>query len=196
MTRVFLLDDHAAVRAGLKDILELEGDIQVVGEAGTAGEAVSLIPSLRPDVAILDVRLRDGSGVAVSREVRSKLPELGSLMITSLSEDEALLAAVMAGAGGYVLKTIRSNGLVPSVRRVAAGESLVDPLGVARVMDRLRLGSGTGELSDGLSEEETRVLDLIADGRTDREIAADLDLADEVVQRYVASLLRKVGFSL
>ena len=195
MTRVFLLDDHELVRRGLRDLLEAEGDMEVVGEAGTAADAITRIPLSRPEVAVLDVRLPDGDGIEVCREVRSEMPELACLMLTSFADDEALLAAIMAGAAGYVLKEIRTNDLVRSVRRVAAGESLLDPTIKQRVMERIRSGPVQDPRLASLSEQEHRVLDLIALGKTNRQIADELYLAEKTVKNYVSNLLAKLGMS-
>ncbi|MBF9068257.1 response regulator [Streptacidiphilus fuscans] len=192
--RVFLLDDHEVVRRGVHELLSLESDIEVVGEAGTAAEALARIPATRPDVAVLDVRLPDGSGVEVCREVRSELPELRCLMLTSFSDDEALFDAIMAGASGYVLKAIRGTDLVSAVRDVAAGKSLLDPVATSRVLERLRDG---GEKEDerltGLTKQERRILDLIGEGMTNRQIGGELHLAEKTVKNYVSSLLAKLG---
>lgn len=194
MTRLFLLDDHELVRHGLRDLLEAEDDLEVVGEAGTVAEALARIPVTRPDVAILDLQLPDGDGIEVCREVRSELPEIACLMLTSYADDEALLAAVVAGASGYVLKQIRENALVDSVRRVARGESLLDPTQVARV--RMRLGRDAEDEHLGqLSPQERRILDLIAQGMTNREIGSEMYLAEKTVKNYVSNLLIKLGMS-
>jgi DNA-binding NarL/FixJ family response regulator len=192
--RVFLLDDHEVVRRGVHELLSLESDIEVVGEAGTAAEALARIPATRPDVAVLDVRLPDGSGVEVCREVRSELPELRCLMLTSFSDDEALFDAIMAGASGYVLKAIRGTDLLSAVRDVAAGKSLLDPVATSRVLERLRDG---GEKEDErlseLTKQERRILDLIGEGMTNRQIGGELHLAEKTVKNYVSSLLAKMG---
>lgn len=191
--RVFLLDDHEVVRRGLKDLLETDGDIEVVGESGLADEAARRIPALRPHVAILDSRLPDGSGIDVCREVRSLHPDIAALILTSYDDDEALFAAIMAGAAGYVLKQIRGNDLVDAVRRVAAGQSLLDPAVTARVLDRLRAGPVQDEALAPLSEQERRILELIGEGLTNRQIAADMFLAEKTVKNYVSSLFAKLG---
>jgi len=195
MARVFLLDDHEVVRKGLRDLLEEEADMEVVGEAGTAADALVRIPLCAPDVAVLDVRLPDGDGVAVCREVRSAMPELACLMLTSFADDEALLAAIMAGASGYILKEIRTNDLVASVRKVAAGESLLDPAMTKRVMDRLQAGPVLDKRLASLSDQERRTLDLIALGKTNRQIAEEMYLAEKTVKNYVSNLLSKLGMS-
>jgi two-component system response regulator DevR len=194
-TRVFLVDDHEVVRRGLRDLLEAEHDMEVVGEAGTATDAITRIRSSRPDVAVLDVRLPDGDGIQVCREVRSENSELACLMLTSFADDEALLAAIMAGAAGYVLKEIRTNDLVASVRRVAAGESLLDPTITKRVMDRIRSGPVIDPRLASLSDQERKILDLIALGKTNRQIADDMFLAEKTVKNYVSNLLAKLGMS-
>ncbi len=194
---VFLLDDHEIVRRGIAALFETEDDIVVVGEAGTAASALARIPALRPDVAILDVRLPDGEGVSVCRDVRSSVtPPPACLMLTSYSDDEALFGAIMAGASGYLLKQISGVDLIGAVRTLAAGGSLLDPRATAAVLDRLRHG---GEPEDPryatLSAQERRVLELIADGLTNRQIGAELFLAEKTVKNYVSSLLRKLGFA-
>ena len=165
-TRVFLLDDHEVVRRGLRDLIDAEDDLEVVGEAGTAEEAYGRIPATSPDVAVLDVRLPDGNGVEVCRDIRSKHPEIACLMLTSFADDDALFSAIMAGAAGYVLKQIRGTDLVDAIRRVGAGQSLLDPAVTAQVLERLRRPEDD-ELA-GLSEQERRILDLIAEGLTNR----------------------------
>jgi len=192
--RVFLLDDHEVVRAGLRELLEDgDGEIAVVGEASNVAEALVRIPVARPDVAVLDVRLPDGDGISVCREVRSRCPGVACLMLTSFADDEALFAAVMAGAAGYVLKNVRGHDIVDSVRRVARGESLLDPVHATRILDRLRRGTVEDEQLAKLTEQERRVLDLIAEGKTNREIGAQLFLAEKTVKNYVSNLLAKLG---
>jgi DNA-binding NarL/FixJ family response regulator len=168
---VFLVDDHEVVRNGLRSMLEADGGIEVVGEAGTAAEAITRGVALGPDVAVLDIRLPDGDGIEVCRELRSRLPDVQCLMLTSFADDEALFAAIMAGASGYVLKQIRGSDLVDAVRRVGRGESLIDPAMTKRVFDRLRDGPARDERLDRLSDQERRVLDLVAEGLTNRQIA-------------------------
>jgi DNA-binding NarL/FixJ family response regulator len=192
--RVFLLDDHEVVRRGLRDLLEAEDDIEVVGEAGTADEAYGRIPATSPDVAILDVRLPDGDGVEVCREIRSKHPEIACLMLTSFAEDEALFSAIMAGAAGYVLKQVRGTDLVDGVRRVGRGESLIDPSLTTRVLERLRHPPEADELA-GLTDQERRILDLVAEGLTNRQIGEQLFLAEKTVKNYMSNLLAKLGMS-
>ena len=191
---VFLLDDHELVRRGLHDLLSLEDDLEVVGEAATAAEAMARIPAVRPDVAVLDVRLPDGNGVEVCREIRSALPEINCLMLTSYADDEAMVDALLAGASGYVLKDIRGADLVGAVRRVAKGESLLDPKSTERVLHRLRSGGETGdERLSQLTGQERRILDLIGEGLTNRQIGEHLHLAEKTVKNYVSSLLAKLG---
>ncbi|GAA4951534.1 response regulator transcription factor [Yinghuangia aomiensis] len=191
--RVFLLDDHEVVRRGVFELLSLEDDIDVVGEAGTAAEALVRIPATRPQVAVLDVRLPDGSGVEVCREIRSTMPDVRCLMLTSFSDDEALFDAIMAGAAGYVLKDIRGSDLVGAVRDVAAGKSLLDPVATARVLERLRGGGKQDDRLASLSEQERKILDLIGEGMTNRQIGGELHLAEKTVKNYVSSLLAKLG---
>jgi DNA-binding NarL/FixJ family response regulator len=191
--RVFLLDDHEIVRRGVRELLEAEGDLEVVGEAGTAAEALARIPPTRPEVAVLDVRLPDGDGVQVCREIRSAHPEIHCLMLTSFADDEALFQAIMAGASGYVLKQIKGADVVDAVRAVAAGRSLLDPSVTARVVDRLRNGQEEDELLARLSPQERNILRLIADGMTNRQIAEQVHLAEKTVKNYVSNLLSKLG---
>jgi two-component system, NarL family, response regulator DevR len=192
--KVFLLDDHEVVREGLRGLLEAAGDMTVVGEASTAAEALNRIPATRPDVAVLDVRLPDGNGVEVCREVRAQMPSVACLMLTSFADDEALFNAIMAGAAGYVLKQVRSADLVGSVRRVAAGQSLLDPELTRRVMERLRtVAEPKDEGVETLSSQERRILDLIAEGMTNRQIAESLYLSEKTVKNYVSNLLAKLG---
>jgi two-component system, NarL family, response regulator DevR len=191
--RVFLLDDHEVVRRGLKELLEADGDIVVVGESGLAQEASRRIPALRPHVAVLDGRLPDGSGIDVCRDIRSAHPEIAALILTSYDDDEALFSAIMAGAAGYVLKQIRGNDLVDAVRRVAAGQSLLDPAVTARVLDRLRAGPEEDKALAPLTDQERRILELIGEGLTNRQIAERMFLAEKTVKNYVSSLLGKLG---
>ncbi len=193
--RVFLLDDHEIVRRGLRELLEAEGDIEVVGEAGTAEEAVGRIPATRPDVAVLDVRLPDGSGVEVCRDVRSVRPELACIMLTSYADDEALFEAIMAGASGYVLKQVRGSELVDAIRHVAAGDSLLDPALTSKVLERLRKGADEDERLRGLTDQERKILGHLADGLTNRQIADEMFLAEKTVKNYVSNLLSKMGMS-
>ena len=192
MIRVFLVDDHEVVRRGVAALLESEDDITVIGEAGTAESAVARIPALKPDVAVLDVRLPDGSGVAVCREVRSKLPELACLMLTSFADDDALFDAVMAGAAGYVLKQIHGSDLVGAVRTVASGQSLLDPQTTTTMLKRLRERAAKKDPLAALSEQERHILDLIGEGMTNRQIGDRLFLAEKTVKNYVSNLLSKL----
>jgi DNA-binding NarL/FixJ family response regulator len=191
--RVFLLDDHELVRAGVRDLIETDGDIEVVGEAGTVDEAIRRVPATRPDVAILDVRLPDGNGVEACRDIRSSHPEVRCLMLTSYSDDDALFDAIMAGASGYLLKQVRSNDLIESVRRVAAGQSLLDPALTATVLERMRNPPQQDEQLKRLTEQERRILDLLAEGLTNRQIGERLFLAEKTVKNYVSNLLLKLG---
>jgi DNA-binding NarL/FixJ family response regulator len=193
-TRVFLLDDHEIVRRGLRELLETEADLEVVGEAATAEEAYGRIPATRPHVAVLDVQLPDGNGVEVCREIRSKHPGINCLMLTSFADDEALFNAIMAGAAGYVLKQVKGNDLIDGIRRVARGESLLDPALTARVMERLRARPEPDELS-GLTDQERRILELIAEGLTNRQIGERMFLAEKTVKNYVSNVLAKLGMS-
>jgi DNA-binding NarL/FixJ family response regulator len=193
MIRVYLLDDHEVVRRGLRDLLERERDIEVVGESGSAVDAEHRIPALRPHVAVLDARLPDGSGIDVCRQVRSVDPTIQALILTSYEDDEALFAAIMAGAAGYVLKQIRGTDLVDAVRRVAAGQSLLDPAVTARVLDRIRRGPEQPDELKGLTDQERRILSLVAEGLTNREIAERMFLSEKTIKNYVSSLLAKLG---
>lgn len=193
MIRVFLLDDHEIVRRGLADLIGLEKDMEVVGEAGSTSEALHRIPASRPDVAVLDVRLPDGSGVEVCRDIRSDMPDVRCLMLTSYADDEALFDAIMAGASGYVLKEIRGNDLIDAIRQVAAGKSLLDPMATQRVLERLRQGEKQDSRLDGLSDQERRILELIGEGMTNRQIGQTMHLAEKTVKNYVSSLLAKLG---
>jgi two-component system response regulator DevR len=191
--RVFLMDDHEIVRRGLADLIGLERDMEVVGEAGSTADALHRIPASRPDVAVLDVRLPDGSGVEVCRDVRSSMPEVHCLMLTSYADDEALFDAIMAGASGYVLKEIRGNDLVDAIRQVASGKSLLDPMATQRVLERLRNGEKHDSRLDALSDQEKRILELIGEGMTNRQIGEQMHLAEKTVKNYVSSLLAKLG---
>ncbi|MEV4196951.1 response regulator [Micromonospora globbae] len=193
MIRVFLLDDHEVVRRGLADLLTSSGDIEVVGESGSAAEAARRIPALRPDVAILDARLPDGNGIDVCRDVRAVDSGIKGLILTSYEDDEALFAAIMAGASGYVLKQIRGTDLVDAVRRVAAGQSLLDPAITTRVLERIRSGVEQPRELKSLTDQERRILEYVAEGLTNREIAAKMFLAEKTVKNYVSSVLAKLG---
>ena len=190
---VFLLDDHEVVRTGLRALLEGGHDIDVVGEAGTVADALARIPATKPDVAILDVRLPDGSGVEVCREIRSTSPEIACVMLTSYADDEALIASIMAGAAGYVMKQVGSLDLVDTIRRAGAGQSLLDQSLTERVLERLREGPKVDPRLAGLSRQERRILDLIAEGYTNRQIADTMFLAEKTVKNYVSNLLAKLG---
>lgn len=194
-TRVYLLDDHAVLRRGLRDLLEDEDDIRVVGEAGTAREAVAQIPALHPDVAVLDVRLSDGSGIEVCREVRSVDPAVAVLMLTTYDDDTDVLAAIMAGAAGYVLKDVGADELVDAVRRVAAGQSILDPAVTARVLRRVRQGPDVDPLLGRLTNSERTILGLLAEGLTNRQIAARTHLSEKTVKNYVSDILAKLGLT-
>ncbi len=191
--RVFLLDDHEVVRRGVRDLLEAQDDFEIVGEASTAQEGLSRIPPTRPDVAVVDMRLPDGNGVEVCREVRSRDPGIQCLILTSFADDEALFDAIMAGAAGYLLKQIKGTDLVDAIRRVASGQSLLDPEVTARVLERLRKGPEEDERLARLTEQERKILDLIAEGLTNRQIAERIFLAEKTVKNYVSNLLAKLG---
>jgi two-component system response regulator DevR len=191
--RLFLLDDHEVVRRGLKDLLEQEDDIEVVGESGLAQDAAARIPTIKPDVAVLDARLPDGSGIEVCRDVRSIDPSIAVIILTSYDDDDALFAAIMAGAAGYVLKQVRGTDLVDAVRRVAAGQSLLDPAVTQRVLRRIREGEPAEDPLRSLTKQERRILDLIGQGLTNRQIAAEMFLAEKTVKNYVTQLLSKLG---
>ncbi len=192
--RIFLLDDHEVVRRGLRDLLEAEADMEVVGEAGTAEEAYGRIPATTPHVAVLDMQLPDGNGIDVCREVRSKHPEISCLILTSFSDDEAVYAAILAGAAGYVLKQVRGTDLVDGIRRVARGDSLLDPAVTTRVLERLRHKDDDDPLA-ALTEQERKILDLIAEGLTNRQIGERMFLAEKTVKNYVSNMFAKLGMS-
>jgi DNA-binding NarL/FixJ family response regulator len=191
--KVFLLDDHEIVRRGVRDMLEAEPDITVVGEAGTAASALARIPALRPDVAVLDVRLPDGDGVTVCREIRSRMPEVACLMLTSFGDDEALFDAILAGAAGYVLKQIRGTDLVGAVRTVARGESMLDPEAASKVLARMRDQASKTDPLAGLTPQERKILELIGEGLTNRQIGDRMYLAEKTVKNYVSALFAKLG---
>ena len=191
--KVFLLDDHEIVRRGLRDLMEDEDDLVVIGESGSAREAERIIPALRPQVAVLDARLPDGSGIDVCRTIRSRDPSINALILTSYDDDQALFAAIMAGAAGYVLKQVRSNELVQAIRTVARGQSLLDPAVTAKVLERLRSGTAEPEEFADLTEREKEILRLIAEGLTNRQIGQRLFIAEKTVKNYVSSLLAKLG---
>jgi two-component system, NarL family, response regulator DevR len=193
VTRIFLLDDHEIVRRGVADLLNSVADFQVVGEAGTAAEALRRLPAADPDVAILDGRLPDGSGIEVCRVIREQLPDVKCLILTSYDDDEAIFAAVLAGAAGYVLKQINGSNLIDAVRQVAAGQSLLDPTVTARVLQRIREGTQQDARLASLSAQERKILILIAEGMTNREIGEWLFLAEKTIKNNVSSLLAKLG---
>lgn len=195
--RVFVLDDHEVVRRGLRDLLNAEPDMTVVGEAATADQALARGPALRPDVAVLDVRLPDGDGITVCRELRARMPELACLMLTSFDDDEALLDAIMAGAAGYVLKQIQGSDLVAAVRTVASGQSMLDPATTTRLMRSLRHDEAPQEHREtalsGLSPREHEILELIGEGMTNRQIGQRLFLSEKTVKNHISRLLSKLG---
>lgn len=190
---VYLLDDHELTRRGVRDLLECAGDIEVVGESGLAAEAERELPLLRPDVAILDGRLPDGSGIEVCRAVRSTDPGIAVLILTSYDDDDALFAAIMAGASGYLLKQVRGEDFVDTVRRVAAGQSMLDPAVTTHVLDRLRNGPPSSAVPVQLTPKEQQVLDLIGEGMTNRQIGTRLGLAEKTVKNHVSAMLAKLG---
>ncbi|MGW5782309.1 response regulator [Streptomyces sp. NPDC003863] len=197
LTRVFLVDDHEVVRRGLHDLIDDEPDMEVVGEAATAEQALARGPALQPEVAVLDVRLPDGNGISVCRELRSRMPELACLMLTSFDDEDALLDAIMAGAAGYVLKQIKGSDLVSAVRTVATGQSMLDPATTARLMHSLRDPEAAKSPEDErialLSERERSVLELIGEGLTNRQIAKRLYLSEKTVKNHISRLLGKLG---
>ncbi|GAA2128556.1 response regulator transcription factor [Actinomadura napierensis] len=193
--RVFLMDDHEVVRRGVAALLSAEDDIEIVGEAGTAEHALARIPAARPDVAVLDVRLPDGDGVSVCREIRSQITDLACLMLTSFDDEDALFEAVMAGASGYVLKQIHGSDLVGAVRTVASGQSLLDPRSTARMLERIRARQEKKDPLKGLTEQERHILELIGEGLTNRQIGERLFLAEKTVKNYISSIFTKLGMS-
>ncbi len=192
-TTVFLLDDHEVVRRGLRELIDSEEGLQVISEAATAEEALGRIPATMPDVAVLDVRLPDGNGIEVCREIRSKHPEIRCLMLTSYSDDEALLDAVVAGADGYVLKQVKGDQLLAAIHKVADGEPILDQKLIDRARERLRTPDEGDERLATLTPQERRILDLLAEGRTNRQIADEMFLAEKTVKNYVSNLLAKMG---
>ncbi|WP_086824045.1 response regulator transcription factor [Allokutzneria sp. NRRL B-24872] len=194
-TKVFLVDDHEIVRRGIADLLETEPGFEVVGEASSVAEALARIPACSPDVAVLDVRLPDGDGIQLCRELRSRLPELNCLMLTSFGDDEALFNAIMAGASGYVLKQVLGTDLVTAIGTVAAGQSLLDARATTALLNRIRREQETVDPLRELSEQERTVLELIGEGLTNREIAGRMYLAEKTVKNYVSHLLAKLGMS-
>lgn len=191
--RVFLCDDHEMVRRGVKDMLEADGRVTVIGEASNVAEALARVPALRPDVAVLDVQMPDGNGVELCRDLKSEMPDLKCLILTSFDDEQAMMGAIMAGAAGFVLKQIRGTDLVGAVHTVAAGGSLLDPAAVARLMNHLREKSTEKDPLTELTEQERKVLDLIAEGLTNRQIGERLFLAEKTVKNYVSSVLAKLG---
>ena len=192
--RVFLLDDHEVVRRGLHELIDTAEDLTMVGWAETASEALEKLPTVRPDVAILDVRLPDGNGIEVCRDIRSEHPEIQCLMLTSYADDEALFSSIMAGAAGFVLKQIRGSDLVDAIRRVGRGESLLDPAVTQRVLQRLREPPDEADADlDRLTDQEKRILEYIGEGRTNRQIAEEMFLAEKTVKNYVSNVLAKLG---
>ena len=193
--RILLVDDHEIVRQGLKALIDSHDDLDVVGEAGTVEDAIKRTGFDSPDMVLLDVRLPDGSGVVACREIRQRFPDVRVLMLTSFADEDALIAAIMAGASGYVLKRIRGDELIDSIRRVCDGESLLDPDMVGRLFDRLRTGGSTDPLLEKLSDQERKILGYIAEGMTNRQIAAEMFLAEKTVKNYVSNMLTKMGMS-
>ncbi|NIH80322.1 response regulator [Amycolatopsis viridis] len=193
MVRVFLVDDHEVVRRGVADVVRAEADLEVAGEASTAGEALARIPAVRPDVAVLDLRLPDGNGIELCRELCSRMPELRCLMLTSYTDEQAMLDAILAGARGYVVKDVRGMELVSAVRQVGAGKSLLDNRAAAALMARLRNEPAVPRAVAGLSDRERALLDLIGEGLTNRQIAERMFLAEKTVKNYVSRLLHKLG---
>ena len=193
--RVYLVDDHELVRRGLRDLLGTASDLEIVGEAASVGEATVGILATKPDVAVLDVRLPDGNGVELCREIRSRYPHVACLMLTSFSDDEALLDAAMAGAQGFVLKQLRGTDIVDAVRTVATGKSLIDPATTKRALARLEAGSEADRTLAPLTEQERKIFHLIGDGKSNRQIAEEMYLAEKTVKNYVSSILAKLGMS-
>ena len=194
--RVFLLDDHEVVRRGIRDLLWNDRELMVVGEGSTGEEALELIPQTRPDVAVLDVRLGEGvSGIEVCRDIRSSHPEVRCIMLTSFADDDALFASIMAGASGFVLKQIRGSDLVSAIKQVARGESLLDGAATTKVLERLRHKPEEPDPLADLTPQERRILDLIADGLTNRQIGETMFLAEKTVKNYVSNLLAKLGMA-
>ena len=195
MLSVFLVDDHEMVRRGVADVINEETDLEVVGQAGTVTEALSRIPAARPDVAVLDLRLPDGNGVELCRELRSRLPDLNCLILTSYTEEQAMIDAVLAGASGYVLKDITCVDLAAAIRTVGSGRSLLDGLAVSALLARLQNGAGPADQGPlaGLTDQERTVLELIGEGLTNRQIAGRMFVAEKTAKNYVSRLLSKLG---
>ena len=193
MLTVFLVDDHEVVRRGVADLLDEEDDLTVIGQAGTVADALSRVPALMPDVVVLDVRLPDGNGVELCRELRSRLPELNCLMFTSFTDEQAMMDAILAGAGGYVIKDIKGMDLVSAVRTVGSGRSLLDNRAASALMNRIRASAANPGPLAGLSDQEKAVLDLIGEGLTNRQIGERMFLAEKTVKNYVSNVLAKLG---
>ncbi|HOZ59225.1 MAG TPA: response regulator transcription factor [Nakamurella multipartita] len=193
MLTVFLVDDHEVVRRGVGDMLDEEEDLTVVGQAGSVAEALARIPALRPDIAVLDMRLPDGNGIELCRELRSRMPTLNCLILTSYTDEQAMLDAILAGAGGYVIKDIKGMELVSAVRTVGSGRSLLDTRAAAALMSKIRAEAQDPGPLAGLTEQERVVLDLIGQGMTNRQIGERMFLAEKTVKNYVSSVLAKLG---
>ena len=193
--RVLLVDDHEVVRAGIKALLDAQDDMVVVGEAGTAEEGIRRVGYDQPDIVVLDVRLPDGSGVEACRDIRSRFPDVKVLMLTSFADEEALMAAILAGASGYVLKRVKTTDLVDDIRKVGAGESLLDADMTERLFERLRIGPKQDPLLSRLTNQEQVIVDHIAEGLTNRQIAEEMFLAEKTVKNYVSNLLAKMNMS-
>ncbi|MFD4636127.1 response regulator [Lentzea sp. NPDC058436] len=193
VSRVFLVDDHEVVRVGIRELLSASPELEVVGEASSVTEALTMVPAANPDVAVLDVRLPDGNGIELCRELRSRLPALNVLMLTSFTDDEALFDAIMAGASGFVLKRILGTDLTTAVRTVAAGQSLLDARSTAALLNRIRREREQGDPVRALTEQERTVFDHIGDGLTNKQIADRMFLAEKTVKNYVSHLLAKLG---
>jgi DNA-binding NarL/FixJ family response regulator len=193
--RIVLVDDHEVVRAGIKAMIDAQDDMEVVGEAGTVEDAVRRVGYDEPDVVVLDVRLPDGSGVEACRDIRDRFPDVKVLMLTSFADEEALMSAILAGAAGYVLKRVKGSDLVDDIRRVGSGESLLDPEMTEKLFERLRSGPKTDPLLAKLSDQEREIVHHIADGKTNKQIAEEMFLAEKTVKNYVSNLLAKMGMS-
>lgn len=193
--KVYILDDHEVVRRGLRDLLETSGEITVVGEGGTARDALTDVPLIQPDVAVLDVRLPDGNGIEVCRELRDQDPGLRCLILTSFDDDEALASAVLAGANGFILKQVRQMELVRAVCQVARGVNLIDPALARQAVDRHRLRPADDDRIEYLTAQELKILSLLSEGKTNRQIGEELYLAEKTVKNYVSNVLSKMGFT-
>jgi two-component system, NarL family, response regulator DevR len=193
MVRVFLVDDHEVVRRGLVDLLGSDPELEVIGEAGSVREAMVKIPALQPDVAVLDVRLPDGNGIELCRDLLSDLPDLRCLMLTSYTSDEAMLDAILAGASGFVVKDIKGMALAQAIKDIGAGKSLLDNRAAAALMAKLRGAAERKNPLSGLSDQERRLLGLLGEGLTNKQIAARMFLAEKTVKNYVSRLLAKLG---